>query len=52
MPAKRVQAVSVRSRDERFAKFPRDLDRVPVRVEQAFVEMAKLNRVKAIHLVE
>lgn len=48
MPPEPVQAVCVRSRDQRLAKLPRDRSGAPVGVEQAFMEMAKLNRIEAI----
>ena len=50
--SKSAELVCVRSRNQRSAKFFRDLHRVPVRIEKAFVKMTVLNRVEAIDFIQ
>src|SRR6202011_986080 len=50
--AESVQLVGVGSRDQRFVKLRGYFCRAPILVEQSFVKMAELDRVKAIDLFE
>jgi len=52
MPAKRVQPVRVGSRDQWLPKSPRNSCRSAVRIEESFVKMTDLNRVKTIDFFE
>jgi hypothetical protein len=51
MPAKRVQPVRVGSRDQWLTKSPRNSCRSAVRIEESFVKVTDLNRVKTIDFV-
>ena len=52
MPAKRVQPVRVGSRDQWLPKSPRNSCRSAVRIEESFVKMTDLNRVKTIDFLQ
>ena len=52
MTPESVQLVRVGCRDQRFAKLGGHFRSAPIWVEQSFVKMAELDRVKAIDLFE
>src|SRR5207244_13213339 len=52
MTSKRSQLMRVGSGDQRFAKLSGHFRRAPIWVEQSFVKVTELDRVKTIDLVE